>query len=104
MAQVFQSSAFTIVKSGVSQATTAGSTGGPLPLDSSGNVPRYIRVAATSPACFRMGAGAQTAVISDMQIQPGDSAVLSVPLGVTNFACVQVSAAGVMQISPLENQ
>lgn len=105
MAQVFQSSAFTVVKTGVQQASGAASSGGLLPLDSSGNVPRYIRVAATAPACVRLGAGAQTAVTTDLQVQPGDAVVLSVPLGFTNFACIQASAGGgIMQISPLENQ
>ncbi len=104
MAQVFQSSAYTIVKTGVAQATTGTSAGGLLPTDSSGNVPRYIRVASTAAACFRMGAGAQTAVFTDTQIQPGDACVLSVPLGVTNFAVIQVASPGVVQISPLENQ
>ena len=104
MAQVFQSSAFTVVKTGVQQVSSAASSGGLLPLDSSGNVPRYIRVAATAPACVRLGAGAQTAVTTDLQIQPGDAAVMSVPLGFTNFACIQVSGPGIVQISPLENQ
>lgn len=104
MAQVFQGSAVTVVATGKSQATGAASAGGTLPNDQSGNVPRYVIVSATLPAYFRMGAGAQTAVAGDLMIQPGDARIMSVPLGFTNFACIQVAAAGVLQVSPLENQ
>lgn len=93
----------TVLATGVSQATSGTSAGGSLPNCLSGEKPRFIRVAATAAACFRMGAGAQTAVTTDLQIQPGDAVVLQVPTGVTNFAVIQVSAAGVVQISPLEN-
>jgi hypothetical protein len=103
MSNQFNLSAITVVKTGVAQATSATSAGGTLPTMSSGEYPRYIRVAATQPACFRMGAGAQTAVTTDLQVQPGDAVVLSVPSGVTNFAVIQVASAGVVQISPLEN-
>lgn len=93
----------TITKTGVQQVTSGVSAGGLLPTDSAGNVPRYIRVAATAPACFRMGKGAQVAVPTDLQIQPGDSEVLHVPQGVDQYAVIQVSGPGVVQISPLEN-
>ena len=93
----------TVTATGVSQASGAASAGGTLPNCSSGEKPRYIRVAATAAACFRMGAGAQTAVATDLQVQPGDAVILQVPTGVTNFAVIQVAAAGVVQISPLEN-
>lgn len=93
----------TVTVTGVSTATGAASAGGTLPNCSSGEKPRYIRVAATAAACFRIGAGAQTAVATDLQIQPGDSVILQVPTGVTNYAAIQVSAAGVLQVSPLEN-
>jgi hypothetical protein len=93
----------TVTATGVSQASGAASAGGTLPSCSSGEKPRFIRVAATAPACFRMGAGAQTAVATDLQVQPGDAVILQVPTGVTNFAVIQVAAAGVVQVSPLEN-
>lgn len=92
-----------VTATGVSQATSATSAGGTLPNCQNGTAPRYIRVAATQPACFRMGVGAQTAVTTDLQVQPGDAVILQVPNGVTNFAVIQVAAAGVVQISPLEN-
>lgn len=102
MSNSFQGT-ITVVKTGVSQASGAASAGTTLPTAQSGEVPRYIRVAATVAACFRMGAGAQTAVATDLQVQPGDSAILHVPNGFTHFAVIQVAAPGVVQISPLEN-
>ena len=93
----------TVVKTGINIATSGTSAGAALPPASSGEIPRYIRVAASAPACFRMGAGAQTAVVTDLQIQPGDSVILAVPQGFTNCAAIQVSAAGVVQVSPLED-
>ena len=104
MAQVYQGSAVTVTMTGKSQATGVASAGGTIPLDQSGNVPRYVIVSATLPAYFRMGAGAQASVAGDLMIQPGDARIMSVPLGFNNFAALQVAAAGVLQISPLENQ
>ena len=103
MANGSNNNGITVTKTGVSQATTGTSAGGALPTASSGEIPRKIRVAATAAACFRMGAGAQTAVTTDLQVQPGDAVILNVPQGYTNFAVVQVSAAGVVQISALED-
>lgn len=103
MAQVFMGSGITVATTGKSQATSGASAGATLPNASSGEVPHYVIVSATASAYFRMGSGAQTAVAGDLMIQPGDARILSVPVGYTNFACIQVTAAGVLQISPLEN-
>lgn len=102
MGQPFQAGAITVVATGKSQATGAASAGTTLPNDQSGGVARVVRVSATASAYFRMGSGAQTAVAGDLMIQPGDSAVLAVPRGFTNFAAIQVSVAGILQISPVE--
>lgn len=104
MAQVFQGTGITVVVTGKSQATSGASAGSTIPLDQSGRVPAYITVSATVAAYFRIGKGAQTAVAGDLMIQPGDSRILSVPGGYDNFACLQVAAAGVLQLSPMENQ
>lgn len=103
MSQTYGGGPVTVVKTGVQQASGAASAGGALPTMQSGEVPRYIRVSATVAACIRIGAGAQTAVVTDMQVQPGDSAIMHVPSGFTNFAVIQVVAAGIVQISPMEN-
>ena len=92
----------TVSKTGIQLATSGTSNGAAIPFDSSGGIPRLIRIAATAAACIRLGSGAQTAVTTDLQVQPGDSVVLTTN-GATNIAAIQVSNAGVVQVSPLEN-
>lgn len=94
----------TATVTGITLASGAASTGTTLPVMSSGERPRFIRIAATAAACIRIGAGAQTALTTDLQIQPGDAVILMVPTGITNIACIAATAtAGVVQVSPLEN-
>lgn len=94
----------TVAVTGITLASGAASTGAALPNMSSGEKPRFIRIAATAPACVRIGSGAQTAVTSDLQVQPGDAVILQVATGVTNIACIAATAtAGVVQVSALEN-
>lgn len=92
----------TVSVTGVAIATSATSAGATIPLDSAGNVPRFIRIAATAPACVRLGVGAQTAVTTDSLVQPGD-AVVTTTNGRTHIAAIQVAAAGVVQVSPLDS-
>lgn len=94
----------TVTTTGVTLASGAASTGSLLPVMSSGERPRFIRIAATQPSCVRIGAGAQTALTTDLQVQPGDAVILMVPTGVTNIACIAATAtAGIVQVSPCEN-
>lgn len=92
----------TIGKTGIQLVSTGTSNGAPLPFGLAGDVPRLIRVAATFPACIRIGFGAQSAAVSDLQVQPGDAVCLSTN-GATHIAVIAVSSSGVVQISPLEN-
>lgn len=94
----------TATVTGITLASGAASTGTTIPNMSSGEKPRFIRIAATQPACLRVGAGAQTALVTDLQVQPGDAVILMIPMGVTNIACIAATAtAGIVQVSPLEN-
>lgn len=86
-----------VVASGVASAQVA------IPNCSSGEKPRYIRVAATSAASVRLGKTTATATTADTQIQPGDATIFEVPLGLDVIAVIQVLVAGQVQISPLEN-
>ena len=61
-----------------------------------------MRVSATAPACVRLGDSSVAAAVTDTQVQPGDSAIFSVN-ECTHFAVIQVAAAGIVQVSPLEN-
>lgn len=87
---------------GVAITTSGTSASATIPNMSSGELPRYIRVAATAPACVRLGKTTATAVTTDLQVQPGDAVILSVN-GNDKIAAIQVAAAGVVQVSPLEN-
>jgi len=86
-------------------ATGAASANGTLPLDNSGSNPRYILLTATAACHFRLGKTADTpvAVDTDLMILSGDSVVLTVPGGYTKYAYIQDTAAGVLQIQPLDN-
>lgn len=102
MSNTFEN-AICVIATGKSQASGAASAGTTLPTTFSGETPRYIRVAATVPACFRLGWGSlPTAVSTDLQIQPGDAVILSTN-GASHFAVIQVASPGVVQVSPLEN-
>ena len=92
----------TVAKTGVSITTSGTSAGASIPTNVSGNLPTYIRIAASQPACVRLGKTSATAVTTDLQIQPGDAVILAVG-GNDYIAAIQVSAAGVVQVSPLEN-
>lgn len=99
----YSASSITVTAAGSTTTTSGASAGTTIPNASSGEKPRFIRVAATAACTFRIGAGAQTAVTTDILIQPGDAVVLQVPSGYTNYAAIQVTAAGIVQVSPMEN-
>lgn len=92
-----------ITSAGAQIVTGAASARVAIPVDSAGNVPRYIRLSATAAACVRIGISTITAANTDTQVQPGDSLILAIPSGMTHIAAIQQSAAGVLQVSPLEN-
>ncbi len=46
--------------------------------------------------------GTPVAVNTDMMVQPGDAVIIAV-CNYTKIAALQVSAPGVVQVSPLEN-
>lgn len=101
MSNTFEN-AITVVATGVAMATSAASANATIPLDSSGNVPKYIRISATVAACVRIGNGTPVAVATDLMVQPGDVVILAT-CGLTKIAAIQVAAAGVVQVSPMEN-
>jgi len=94
--------AVVVVATGVNITTSAASASATIPLMSSGEVPRYIRITASTGAYVRIGNGTPTAVNTDMMVQPGDAVIIAV-CNSTKIAALQVTAAGVVQVSPLEN-
>lgn len=91
-----------IVATGINITTGVASAGATLPLNTSGVVPKFIRITASVSACVRIGTGAQTAVATDAVVQPGDSLTIAT-LGCTHIAAIQQAAAGTVQISPCED-
>lgn len=91
-----------VTQTGVRSATGAASAGGTLPLNASGAVPRFVRIATTAAAHVRIGKGAQTSVNTDLMISPGEPTILAT-LGADNYAAIQAVAAGVIQISSVED-
>jgi len=102
MSQVFLGQPL-ISATGVSITTSGTSASASLPAMSSGDLPRYVRIAATAAAYVRFGKTTATAVNTDMLIQPGDSQIVAVPGGCDKVAAIQDAAAGKVQVSPCEN-
>jgi hypothetical protein len=94
--------AITVTVTGIAMATSGASANATIPLDSAGNVPKYIRVTATAAATVRIGTGTPVALTTDLLVQPGDAVVLATG-GCTKIAAIQVTAPGVVQVSPMEN-
>jgi hypothetical protein len=93
----------TVLKTGVNIATSATSANASLPTAQSGEVPRYVRVTATVAAHVKIGTAGVAAVAADLMVQPGDAVILVVPRGVTTIAAIQDTAAGNVNVVPLED-
>jgi len=93
----------TVVAPGASITTGAASARVALPVCQSQEVPRYIRVSAINACYVRMGTSTVVATSTDTLVQPADAVVMQVPQGTTHMAAIQDSAAGKVNIVPLEN-
>ena len=98
-----QDDSISVVKTGTTIATGAASANVAIPTDSADTVPKYVRVAATAACYVKVGPTGVTAAAGDVVVQPGDAVVLKTH-GLGYIAAIQVSAAGVMQVSPLEDR
>ena len=96
-------SGVTISAVGFSAATGAASAATAIPNDSSGRAPSYIRVAARNECYVKLGTAGVAATTNDILIQPADSLILQVPKGITHIAYIQGTAAGQVNVVPLEN-
>ena len=102
MSQTFNGGFITVTATGVNITTGAASASTTIPNDSAGNIPRYIRVCCSVAAFVRLGKTTATAVTTDLMLIPGEAVILSTN-GNDKVAALQVAAAGVVQVSPLEN-
>jgi predicted metal-binding protein len=93
----------TVVKTGANITTSATSARVAIPTAQSGEIPRYIRIAAINPCHVCLGTVASNAVITDTLVQPADAITLAVPRGMTHVCAIQDAAAGLVNIVPLED-
>lgn len=96
--------ALQIYAAGTSITTGAASAVAAIPDSASSGVkPMYVRLSA-SVACYaKLGTSAAvTATANDILIIPADSIVVMVK-GCTHIAAIQLAAAGVLNIVPIEN-
>lgn len=102
MSQTYSSSFISVNAVGTTVTTGAASAQANIPNDSSGNLPRYIRVAATTESYVKIGSN-PTATTNDILVQPSDSVILSVAQGITKIAHIQGTSSGKVNIVPLDN-
>jgi len=93
--------ALTITKTGTTLAVTGTSARVAIPTDTSGVVPKCARVSCSSAMYVKIGDSSVSAVAGDLLIHPAESVELRT-IGLTHIAAIQVSAAGTLQISPIE--
>lgn len=103
MAQTYGGGFATITTVGFSAATGAASANTAIPSASDGNKPRYIRVSARNECYVKLGTTGVAATTNDILVQPADSIILAVPNGITHIGYIQGTAAGQVNVVPLEN-
>lgn len=95
--------AISVVKTGAIIAFTGTSANVAIPNDSSGTLPKYVRVAASTACYVKIGPAGVVAAAGDVLVQPADAVVLKVH-NLPYIAAIQVAGGGTVQISPLEDR
>jgi hypothetical protein len=103
MARTYNGAFLSVSTVGFSAVTGAASARTAIPVNGAGVVPTFIRVAARNECYIRVGDSSVAATSSGMLIQPGDSVLLSVGRGDTHIAYIQGTAAGQINVTPLDN-
>lgn len=103
MAQTYNGGFICVNAVGVSAATGAASARSPIPVDGSGLIPSYVRIAARNECYVKIGTVAVVATANDILVQNADSVILRVGKGDTHIAYIQGVAAGQVNIVPLDN-
>lgn len=102
MSQTYDGGPMTVAAVGFTAATSGTSARTAIPVNSAGELPRYIRVSGINECYIKLGSSTVVATTNDMLIQPADSAILTVN-GATNIAYIQGTSAGKVNVVPLEN-
>lgn len=103
MAQTYNGGFIVVTVVGFSAATGAVSARTEIPVDGSGNKPNYLRIAARNECYFKIGDSSVAATTNDVLVQNADSVIVQVPKGATHIAYIQGTAAGQINVTPLDN-
>ena len=103
MSQTYGGGFLSVSTVGFSAATGAASARSAIPVNGSGAIPLYIRIAARNECYVKVGGSGVTATINDILVQNADSVVLSVGRADTHIAYIQGTAAGQVNVTPLDN-
>jgi hypothetical protein len=101
MSNTYEGGPITVQSVGFTAATGAASARTAIPTNSAGEIPRYIRVAGINECYVKLGTVTVTATANDMLVQPADSAIMTTN-GMTHIAYIQGTAAGKVNVVPLE--
>ena len=94
----------TILAPGVNLAAgVATSAVTPIPNTLNGQKPVKVRVTSTAAAHIRFGIAGVVATANDSMVQPGDQSWFRIPVGIINFAVIQDSVAGNVNVTPCED-
>jgi hypothetical protein len=96
--------ALSILAEGLTVTTGAASARSPIPADSAGVKARYVLVAANTECRVRIGLADVVATDNSCMVFPGLSQLLLAVGGATHIAYIQGSAAGKVNIQPIEDQ
>lgn len=94
--------AIQIQASGSTLTTSATSASVAIPLTSSGTKPNYVRIQVTNYQFIKFGNSAVTATSNDILVSPNESELYKVN-GNTHVAVIQQAAAGLFNVTPLED-
>lgn len=90
--------------SGANLATGAASASVAIPNNAAGQKARFVRVLATAACYVRLGGSGVTAAVADLYVDAGGAGALVLNvLGSTHIAAIQVAAAGLLNVTPLDD-
>lgn len=92
-----------IQAAGVTISTSGTSASQALPNNGSGTKPNYVRIQVTNYAYIKFGVSGVTATTSDILMSPNNCEEFAIS-GNTHIAAIQQAAAGVVNVTPLENR
>jgi hypothetical protein len=87
---------------GATVTTGAASAQVAIPVGTAGVRPRFIRIAATTESYVKFGVTGVVATTNDVMVQPADALLVAVPDGITTIAYIQGTAAGKVNVAPIE--